>query len=201
MVKHVNDPNIKCFNRNLAIFNHQSFCLNECVTKSLLESSTNNRTNNAQKQIKSARAQTFTEFDKYCFPIKYFNPDSQNIINNPQYSQHVQSYFKNEIKQFNFNILLNDQDSETEKLIVNDIYYLNVFIFDFRSVSGDIYIDFKQIDEKYLQNLADAAGLKSYLIINLVSTQFVTFRLLNIYNLHSPSVPLRFFSLFRYFFL
>jgi hypothetical protein len=174
LIKHAPDPNIKCLNRNLAIFNHQSFCLNECVTKSLIES--NNNRLNSQKIIKSARAQSYTEFDKYCFPIKYFSPESNGNINT-QYSQHIQSYFKSEIKQYNLNLLLDEPYSSEIDTIVDENYYLNVFIFDFRSVSGDIYIDFKQIDDKNLQNIVD---LKSYLIINLVSTQFVTFRLLNL---------------------
>jgi hypothetical protein len=172
-VKHAADVyNIKCSNRNLAIFNHQSFCLNECVTRSLLES--NKNISNVQKQIKSARAQSYNEFDNYCFPIKYFKPGSMSSVSS--HNQHIQSYFKNEIREFNLNLLLNEQEGEINKMI-NDSHYLNVFIFDFRSVSGDIYIDFKQIDEKYLENITK---LNDYLIINFVSTQFVTFRLLNL---------------------
>lgn len=53
---------------------------------------------------------------------------------------------------------------------------LHAFILDFRLVSGDVYIDFKSLPSSYNYTQPQ----KQPLILNLVTKQFVTFRLINL---------------------
>ena len=57
---------------------------------------------------------------------------------------------------------------------------ITVFIYDFKLVSGDVYIDFSQSRPFAAPTLLNNGPPPSHLIINLVARQFLTFNLLNL---------------------
>ncbi len=166
---------------NREVFTHHSFCLNNCITRSLQ--------NENIEEPPTEEIGTIDEFERHCLSITQYSHQTQ-----PQ-----AAHFNSKIKALNLNTLFNNEAQTSSNTFLNnqtDIdpsvpnKYLHVFIFDFRSYKGEIYIDLKQLDvdrlrsnlssSSYTETVDGSSDLRKNLVLNFVSTEFVTFRLLNV---------------------
>lgn len=170
---------IYCKNSDLRLFNHQTYCFsNSSNSPSSLSSSfiSPSLTKSIQHQHTSIKTYSLNDFEKFCYSrSRNEHRSKQNDYmlntNNPQSNQ---VHYNSRMNKFS---LFNDSAD------IHGLLNVNVFIYDFSMISGEVIIDFGKYDSNLVSSSSinkKASNSTKSLIINLVARQFMSFRLLNI---------------------
>lgn len=148
---HNSTTNLKCVNAEINLFSHQTYCLEDCEPP------------NSSLKSNLVYKNTPDEFEAAC------KKDEVNKLSIQTSNQINQVSLNTNIKYFS-----SPSSSSSKRACTH------VFVFDFLIITGDVFIDFKNLNLSYLRSKYNASSTdSSTLVLYFVTRQFVTFRLLN----------------------
>lgn len=153
-----NDPTLDCKNFPLRPLSHQIYCFGQCNVRT-----------------RPIRVKTLEEFGQKCKATNQNQPN--NSPNRPQ--QQPQPQQQQNLAQISLDTLRREFKHRNGGGLIKNV---TVFVFDFRLIGGDIFVDFKILVEN-VTNTDEKNNNKNKnteILINLVTKQFVTFRIINL---------------------
>lgn len=142
---------IECTNLNQRKFEQQTFCFRDCHPL------------NSTLRSPTVRVYTHEQFESSCKNFHGYSNDG---------SPFQPTFLNSNVKKYSQSL---------NRPLHGKASTIHVFVFDFHLISGDVFIDFKTLNLNHLQSLNTTNnGNHSSLVLNLVTRQFVTFRIFNL---------------------